>query len=301
MIYPKYVRMEWEKKKCYIEGRKIVALKLFKEVTDDQGEKYPSEAVERYNPFDFYGQDGQKSLYLRFIEIDEKDPEQIRQFVEHYGFLGIRTYLDGLLEDPVNFPSATQRFAKEMGSDIHLLLSYPETDYETIEDFAREVKRLKALVKLHAAVQWQDREKMLSYINLALSPDYPMPLLLGIAKHKIASDVNAKLQAVSPLLSLREDVTPVSKHSKDSGQKSLFSTTWVARNLLSAMYAMFYMDIQKGIEIRECHNPFCRECFAVNVNDKREAKKIYCSHTCVAAVAQREYRKREKENKEAQP
>jgi ribosomal protein L37AE/L43A len=150
---------------------------------------------------------------------------------------------------------------------------------------------MRELVKLYKAVKDQDSEKMLSYLksgSLYFSPDYPLQYITANCKFRLASEVSAKLQDVSPILSDQCDGTN-------------FSTEWVARSILSAMYAMFYMDMLKGVAVRECRNPTCRECFTVNLNDKREARKIYCSHSCVAAVTQREYRKKKRAEKEVQP
>lgn len=67
-----------------------------------------------YNPFDYhyknssYQDKSKKSLYLEFIEIDEKDEQQILAFVNNYGILGLELIKQG--KDIIGF--VMERFAK---------------------------------------------------------------------------------------------------------------------------------------------------------------------------------------------
>lgn len=65
---------------------------------------------------------------------------------------------------------------------------------------------------------------------------------------------------------------------------------WYCKNLLSAMYTMFFLDVTKGIDVRTCANETCLKPFVPS-----DPRKIYCSPECLTTQRQRNYRKRKKD------
>jgi len=283
VLFDEVPRMTWQRKQTItISAARITA------VSGVPGENY--------NPFDH------ERLYLEFLSLDENNPNLIVDFIRSYGFLGV-----------------SQCGAKEPYE-------------ESLVDIAHQIARMKSITSLRNAIETEDLTQITNacdnfivrnntspgspatyhldalhdnalppFSNEPLSEgDYQKetyldpcvsglcpeesPLLIQwimLAKAMIANEMNKELKNITPVLDWR-------------GEKDKFVGSWTSIRLLSAMYAMFYMDLIQGSKIRKCRNETCSKYFVVYGDDDRKA---YCNHSCASTQSQREYRRREKEKK----
>jgi hypothetical protein len=298
---------------------------------------------EEYNPFDYYSWEGSK-LYLDFIKINEKEPEQIKTFVNTYGFLGLDQDPYDLLHRILKelHDSQLQRDEQLISAARHeighkLLMNVKESlqnkepigpaigkiiidlteekftfnndDYlkmqadaaaramfqpeeEDVQDYVSEIIKMRSIVDIKQAIDDKNSGMLLYHLLLLYERhDYIVSVkdledhkddfayLQYLAKIRIQDEVNHELRNISPILDWNIE-----------GPK--FKGTWMAHSLLSAMYAMLYMDLIGGKIIRKCHNETCNKYFTIYGSDER---KIYCDPSCKRSQVQREYRRRVKE------
>lgn len=183
-----------------------------------------------------------------------------------------------------------------------LMINLP-AESEKLSNIAIEIVTMRLLVLLWQALSTNHRENAISQMTTLYRIEYKdrpitVPLEEIIAElidfdelndavvwHQASSLlsrwVNKKLSGVTPLLGKFTDNTS-------------FLGLWSAQNLLSALYVMFYLDLTRGIGLRKCQNQTCKQFFSMNGADER---KIYCGEGCAKSQAQREYRRRKKEQK----
>jgi hypothetical protein len=255
--------MQWEKGgPCFIEDGFIVLFNT------------PLEDNEKYNPFDYYGKYGEIDLYLKFISLNEDNPEEIRQFVKQYGLIGIGSYEDDILNEAIE-KKDYRELVPLMQLSPYLRYSKQGGCKEKIEDIAKEIIKMRRAVNLHSAILSNNTNELCRFLD----ENYPgkdpyCKTDIVLANYYLEDAVNEYLLFVSPALTFQ-------------GNAQEFAKAWRAWGLLPAMYAMFCMNIAKGIMVKECANPTCSMLFTININDKRSAKRVYCSHSCAAAVSQR--------------
>lgn len=181
-------------------------------------------------------------------------------------------------------------------------MGHEPLESENISNIAREIVIMRSLVSLWQALRTKNRENVISQMaNLYQikhkdNPNLEVPLEELVASkinfdgllddvvwfrgsELLASWVDQKLSGVTPMLG-------------NFNENLSFSGLWYTPHLLSAMHVMLYMDLTRGIMLKKCQNQTCKQFFSMNGADER---KVYCSESCAKAQAQREYRRRKKE------
>lgn len=108
--------------------------------------------------------------------------------------------------------------------------------------------------------------------------DHMKKALIDIARLIIGEEINKNLDGIHPQYNI-----------------STMSPSWRVDSLMGAIYfSIFYM--KPGLELyRQCENPNCGQYFLVKATSTRNK---YCCPECANATAQRNYRKRKKENQQ---
>lgn len=316
MNYPKEFQMAWDIKSCRLNNDFIEEIKGLPEGL--------------YNPFDHY-RNGGTELYLQFIAIDENDPQSILRFINTYGFLGFRNDRERMYSESINsvidshqkINESTERLASLLikqasknpafadeaiqsiswkpnielsPEDYNDLFSIAqlEPESESLGDIKQEILVMRALVLLWQALRAKHREDVLTQLENLYLLDHDDDTVDPMSRFKDLADtvlwykaadslsrwVNQRLSGVTPSL------------GNMFAESCSFTGLWYSPHLLSAMYVMFFMDLTQGVILRKCQNKTCKEFFSVYGGDER---KIYCSDRCAKAHAQREYRRRQKD------
>ncbi len=320
MSYPNEFQMAWDIKPCRLNGDYIEEIKGLPDSL--------------YNPFDQYRK-GDRELYLQFIAVDENDPQSILEFITTYGFLGFKNDTERMYRENIDLVVDSQKRVNETEKDLAALyiklaaknpdfapiaieslknepildtskmlsdeeyselvsIAQMEPEREYIEDIKQEILTMRTLVLLWQALKGKHREGVLSQLENLYILDFdddsvdPMSRFKNLeeavlwykAGELLSRWVNRKLSGVMPLLGnvLIDNCS--------------FTGSWYSPNLLSAFYVMFYLDLTQGVTLRKCQNKTCKEFFSAYGGDDR---KIYCGDRCAKAHAQREYRRRKKE------
>ena len=126
-------------------------------------EKLPSAEEAEYDPFYYYRQveirrkDKTKTLYLKFININENDEGQILDFVDDYGFLGVYHYkYDGYVFDGSGRLGILKRQQNGFRKLVTLEDNNKEIDFlgwsESTADFKECLIKFRSLVDLYHAI-----------------------------------------------------------------------------------------------------------------------------------------------------
>lgn len=288
----KQFKMKWPKYPCKIFNNKSIM-------------RIANTPVEEYNPFEYYG-DNKTNLYIEFMSIDENSSDQILNFVNNYGFLGINIRNEINRRDRVintllnqiknNNPEILKEFSKFEANDLINGLD----GLESIDSIATEIKKFKTIARLLKIINTKNIEltfgditnELVNGINFLIQNSNESDnislyvkdtddtrYLLLYAYNGIAATLSYELKDVHPILE-----TNYSTFS--------FKSSWLASTLLSAMYAMYYVDITQGKRHEKCKNSTCNNWFEIYGVDNR---KEFCCTKCAQAHASREYRKRKKE------
>lgn len=270
-----------------------------------------SETVE-YDPFIYYhllerrpqsrieptNREEKKSLYLKFINLDENNDDQILDFVDNYGFLGLnrnkficyakneKNELGFIIRQENDIP----KFIVDIDSIDIDVLGFSEP----IEDFRRAVIEFRTLIDLFESIYDGDEQKSRDAFKIYLEVfreggkeiyedvyiNKPFKRILNDAIKYLNVELNNQLSLVYPNIKLQ-------KNKKD--------TKWYFSSLLSAMYVMFYLDITNSMGIKKCIRSGCGRYFKTQLQgDGRTEKRVYCSYDCAHAVAEMRNKKRKR-------
>lgn len=196
-------------------------------------------------------------LYLEFASLDESNLEAVIRFASRYGLLGLETRrfrMKVLMAVRKDAPRQTEVRIEELLSGIR-----PRRT-ESLDDFRTEVNRMRTLLKIWQAY-WKSDTGRLAALLPDTAVDAPTETLLANAAARLAREVNAQISGhVSPMLTV-------------TGGR--WTVSFLARDLLSAMYQMLLQDIAGPFAPRQCENETCRNYFLPS----REAQ-VFCSRGC---------------------
>lgn len=252
----------WAKKPCMIYDASIISI-------DDEDWIF-------YEPLNHYGNDNEKSMYLRFATLTNN--EEIEQFISEFGFLGLNKTFDydrifihgGDIEEPIK---DIEREVRKM----RLLIDIREgltPDNENVEKLENNIKELEL-------IRFNEDKEFNGYFfgeRKNANPYLECIYIFRVAARAIGMEVNRQLVGVTPNIEY-------------SWETKYFISKFTPYNLLNAMYVMFQQDLVQGKTIRKCRNETCRDYFELYGQDDR---KIYCNRTCASQQVQREYRRRKK-------
>lgn len=289
----KAFKMEWARYQYKIEDNsKIVRL--------------PNEPAVIYDLYDFYVQDN-SSLYLKFAAININNHEDILDFINKYGFLGLNIR-DRFERAETLLEQLTIKFTKQFFGDTQLnnveelksiskeafsymwdddVLSYESLYEESLKSISDEITKFNNLLILIDQKDTTEKEELYQLLFNASDDysryffeidknEYTLDKLKVDANQCIRDTINKELGQVSPILSFDD---------------SKFDTIWNTRTLISALYTMLYLNLVQGKKLRKCKNITCNEFF--NVTNDNTVKK-FCDSSCARANAARDYRRREK-------
>lgn len=177
-----------------------------------------------------------------------------------------------------------QEAAEHAFQELQRISRGEKEETENLGEFQREICLMRGVVGLWRAYVETDINELSS--NLALvwhcstyGAEEKKPIegdaefLLRYAEVTLESSLNRQLAtAVWPRIARFEDCKPLQR--------------WAAKDLLSAMYWMFALDMTR-IPPRQCANIACRRFFLPS-----RQKQEYCSPGCQAAQKSRRYRQR---------
>lgn len=264
---------QWGKKPVRIEGDRV------RSIFD------PWLPWQFYSPFDFFGRDREESLYMRFAALESN--EDIRSFVNDFGFLGLQgsSMRKVMMENDAEVEESLTEIKFQI-SRMHILLNLQQALTEK-----NLLKAKQSLLTLRSAC----KGRRLIFISGIIDPDNPHGYDENIDEegewdivrldgyHAIVQEISHELQDVHQTL--------IYDFSTEN-----YKGQWIVPTLLSAMYTMFSLDLQGGKILRKCQNTTCLKYFEVYANDTR---KIYHDPSCAALQAQRNYRQKVKEKKQA--
>lgn len=265
----------------------------------------------KYDPFDYYGNGD--ALYRKFISIDESKDYEILRFISTYGFLGLNSYLRKDIVNDMSVKISNTFNAPEQitnSEDINYsntasaLMHYVDASQrEKIDDIREEIRRMKVIFKLWDSLSFRQMDtiikniydfmdfkeyredvKQLFFDKYEINSEYNKALYFS--KHcLIGPEINGQISYVRPYI-LSSDISDYLNPTQP------FKGSWIAPDLLSAMYTMVYMDLVQGKMIRKCRNETCPEWFEIYGNDDR---KIYHNPKCANTQGKRDARRSKKE------
>ncbi len=185
---------------------------------------------------------------LSLARLDTNDESDILAFCNRWGLLGLwkePRYSDAPDMPEKDFNTYLDDHASEWYFHPHRRFRMQHNRQEPLKQFQKAVEHYQEtfnlFMKLDEAIMnramWQ---------GIALS---------------IVHEFNSMLKSVSPNITWNEE-----------GEKSFL---WNSRSLLSAIYLLTYLDIQKDREYYKCENPKCREIYIRSRRNRR-----YCSFNC---------------------
>lgn len=113
------------------ESFKMTWAKHYSEIKDGKIIEIKSPEDEYYNPFDYYNNPNHPNLYLKFIAIDESNPNNIIDFVKNYGFLGLINDVNRTRRSDARYIKLLERHDKERPgiSEIFDMVSEINNEY----------------------------------------------------------------------------------------------------------------------------------------------------------------------------
>lgn len=252
MIFNAKRKMQWRRQKCFIKESFV----------------YGTGEAEDYNPFDYYGIQGEKGPHMQFVATDPKDSAQIEAFIEKFGIL--KSYEERV---PVS------DFIHELLAMRSIVQLYDEINQQK-KDLDQIIKKYYMCVEYTNITSPTER---FAFGEPAIPHDYKenMASIIDYCNGLISIVVSRNLRDVSP------DINYSFKTRKLTGG-------WHAPNLLTVLYVMLYLDLVQGKLLRKCKNKKCPKYFEIAGN---ETRKIYCNNDCAKTQWQREKRREEKEEK----
>lgn len=158
---------------------------------------------------------------------------------------------------------------------VNLYCNKPNADISIrlIADFLFHYQYEVGIIK---SFDYESGIRYYSQPNMTKFNDHMKKALIDIARLIIGEEINKNLDGIHPQYNV-ETMSP----------------SWRVDSLMGAIYfSIFYM--KPGLELyRRCANPNCGQYFLVKTTSTRNK---YCCPECGNATAQRNYRKRQKEN-----
>jgi len=271
-----------------------------------------------YDPFDFYneGNRSRDNLHHIFASIDTDDSKQMVSFYNNYGPLGIigrdimkitRPYINegkqtGLLvvlhdsDDLIPVAEFMETYdvpVGEFGSryidskQIPSILDVSLYAGESVEKFTYQQRRFRWILDMLTALFLKDEDK----VSQLLKDQHPAikelmasanPYLQGKMSdtEKLASAMEIVVKHINAELANRTSV----KVSSDTANLTISKQLeWSFDSLLTALYMMVLMDIQRGVISRSCEE--CGRYFETNRSDIQ-----YCSTKCQSRTNTRKHR-----------
>lgn len=298
--HPDNLKSSWFKQKYYIDGGYL--------------KPAPGQTPTRYNPMSLYkpsttDQRVTSSLHHLFANIDSSNESEIEKFYTTYGPLGLfeedivnlvafSPDLEHIYPMPKESPIAgVQRFSNELMpiSDLQRRYHIPEDKlpfafkgesfipstevssrdtWESLEDFRKELVKFRRIVNLRIALADKDIKQIkILFSDRKLQDDLTDKELLLITSGQILWDINSAMEnRVYPILDFDDVGYGISK-----------SITWQCDSLLTALYAMVFLDISRGALMKRCGK--CGVYFeSMRPNTK------YCSPSCQASAKSQRFR-----------
>lgn len=252
MIKGQGYSMVWEVHPVKIENNFLVK----KDDKNNQSKKY--------NPF--IKNTMEDNMFLKFIRIKEDNNQEIKNFIEQYGFLRNhnKESLSYIKAEIICFRAIIKAHLELKKSDLlpeelQLIRAHLDTPEIFLNPILMHENYPLASTNLGRLFDYKDTEKT-KYILNSLLIKY----------------INERIYFVFPVLTM------------DNNKLSL---VWNSKDLISAMYLMFALHLAENKILKKCQNENCNEYFAVKSNDK---KIKYCCKKCGRSQRQSEYRKNEK-------
>jgi hypothetical protein len=318
MITDETPRMAWKRKQCDIINGQIVELTGLPE--------------EEYNPFDYYFRDGTKSLHNQFIEIDETSAEEIKKFVNAYGFLGLNEswvswwngHREGLAKylelNPVinevssenmatfinDLLGAADRFTFDNTAADFIYTALPKNvplprgeeeqirDHEDVDDFVKEILKMRAIVNLRNYIKENDTDAIIEEIKRFYELEkWDMKFFRLVYLNEKSNAAEIKVKAKMFIAS--QINTYVSSETYPVLDWRGDDSSFKSSWKTTSLLSAMYTMLFMDL----AGGKIIRKCRNETCNKYfpiygNDERKIYCDATCKRSQVQREYRRRKK-------
>jgi len=271
-----------------------------------------------YNPLDFYqaGNRSRDNLHHVFASIDTNDPEQVVSFYNNYGTLGIigrdivkitRPYKvkgekTGLLvvlrdsDELIPVKEFMERYDVPIGTfgsqyintkQIPSIMDMASYAGESLDKFIYHHERLRWILDMLTALFIKDEDSVAMLLDdqkssireLIAAADIQLEETSSLTERR-AVVIEIVVKHINTELANRTSVKLTSDTAKLSISRQL---EWSFDSLLTALYMMVLMDIQRGVVSRSCEE--CGRYFETNRTDIQ-----YCSTKCQSRANTRKHR-----------
>jgi len=274
-------QLYWYRTKCFIEGNVVCEVSPHDRVAYDAFEK--------------------SNLLNDFININENNLDEIKDFIEKYGFL-------------------KAEFSKEVGTIVKSNgeWSWAKPYSESLKDIQNEISTIKALRVLHNAYNSDDPIKtfvkngsgILTYILIlsevvSQNKNYleiefgeegnikdirrkPQEYFEGMeySTKPYYSDLNVKVSAINILINILNKKIERAKPALNLDIDFKLTGSWRIDSLVDLIYIQFYNTLLSGEELRICENERCQRHRYFKVEVGKE--KRFCCRECAVQGMQNE-------------
>ncbi len=280
-------RGTWYRSEVKLEGETIVPVPPF----------------ERYNPFDWYFsatevRQGERSLYLDFLDVNSKKPEEVLKFCQRFGVLG-----DPYQAKPRQIHRILERVQQDFKKPFHEMDSDQrkriQMDYEfgvnpegcqvdelclplTISDFGYKQFRFHSLLEGHPIIDSDFQKK---FKQGKIPPNTPVPINWS-QKGPLSDENDVRRFFINHSLT-ESGVMPSMKWNI---QENRWELSWLSYSLFGYLALMYMLDKLGVGKILSC--PRCQKFFVTASNRTK-----FCSPSCQGIFKVQKYQ-REKKKKE---
>ena len=221
---------------------------------------------EPYNPFEWYysageARQGERSLYLEFLDVDNENPEAVTKFCERFGVLG-----NTLVSSHLAQKSKEANFSKTMKGLIKGGPQNPPMVY--ITSLLQEIP----MPLSHFRQEQEDLADAIQYSQGNLPHPAERPVFEPLERY-----VNKTIKEASVDPQLQWNV-----------QKDQWELTWSSLTLTGYFTLMFMLDLLGPGNILSC--PRCQKFFMTASNRMK-----YCSPSCYQNFKVQKYQRKRKE------